>query len=439
MLFLLSFHQESPERNQGLLRLAQPPLPQQQQQQQHSPPQQQAQQSPPHNVQQQPTIQSPAHSRPYNQQNGIIGRTSVPPNEEKERQKRLEDMKRKQAEMEREREQQAEERLREAQKQEIRQQQHQQQLQQQQLQLQQQQRLANHPPQSILNSPSKNNVQFNNSINNNNNINQQNNGTRPGQYTSPLTAKHPAAGHLRLENLVMNGPSTPQTPPQGYQQYNGYPNSPASYNHSNQNFHADATTPTSPTGGPQQRLDTLLHGSSPSDKTPNRQPPSSGPLSPSSSSGLQRSCLVSTPGDQTTSSTKRVSFHDPGSSQPPPPPSSQPPPIREDPNHFINEAETMLASPKTPDGPGGIFVGSTPGVIGAQEVYRDPRQRRLAEQQQQQQKQQTSRVPEKLTFKEKMKMFAMETGEDGTPRDKVKISRAQRDIDTIASPTANSS
>lgn len=30
----------------------------------------------------------------------------------------------------------------------------------------------------------------------------------------------------------------------------------------------------------------------------------------------------------------------------------------------------MLASPKTPDGPGGLFVGSTPGVIGAQEVYR---------------------------------------------------------------------
>jgi hypothetical protein len=28
-----------------------------------------------------------------------------------------------------------------------------------------------------------------------------------------------------------------------------------------------------------------------------------------------------------------------------------------------------------------------------------------------------------------MKMFAMETGEDGTPKDKVKISRAQRDIE----------
>jgi hypothetical protein len=35
-----------------------------------------------------------------------------------------------------------------------------------------------------------------------------------------------------------------------------------------------------------------------------------------------------------------------------------------------------------------------------------------------------------------MKMFAMETGEDGTPRDKVKISRAQRDIDNLGTPTS---
>lgn len=64
---------------------------------------------------------------------------------------------------------------------------------------------------------------------------------------------------------------------------------------------------------------------------------------------------------------------------------------------------------------------------------RDPRTRRLQEQQNQ--KMMTAKVPEKLSFKEKMKMFAMETGEDGTPRDKVKISRAQRDIDNIGSPT----
>lgn len=37
-----------------------------------------------------------------------------------------------------------------------------------------------------------------------------------------------------------------------------------------------------------------------------------------------------------------------------------------------------------------------------------------------------------------MKMFAMETGEDGTPRDKVKISRAQREIDNIGNPALNS-
>lgn len=47
----------------------------------------------------------------------------------------------------------------------------------------------------------------------------------------------------------------------------------------------------------------------------------------------------------------------------------------------------------------------------------------------------TAKVPEKLSFKEKMKMFAMETGEDGTPKDKVKISRAQRDIDNLGSPS----
>lgn len=111
--------------------------------------------------------------------------------------------------------------------------------------------------------------------------------------------------------------------------------------------------------------------------------------------------------------------------------------ITEDPNIFINDAEMLLASPKTPEGPGIPLSGSTPGVIGAQEVYKDPRQRRLAEKQkQQQQNSQVGQVPEKLSFKEKMKMFAMETGEDGTPRDKVKISRAQREIDNIGNPTS---
>ncbi|KZC07815.1 hypothetical protein WN55_09896, partial [Dufourea novaeangliae] len=103
--------------------------------------------------------------------------------------------------------------------------------------------------------------------------------------------------------------------------------------------------------------------------------------------------------------------------------------------NFISDAESLLASPKTPEGSSMPLQGNTPGVIGAQEVYKDPRQRRLAEKQKLQQNAPVGPVPEKLSFKEKMKMFAMETGEDGTPRDKVKISRAQREIDNIGNST----
>ncbi|KAL9896880.1 adherens junction formation factor afadin isoform 3-T4 [Glossina fuscipes fuscipes] len=108
--------------------------------------------------------------------------------------------------------------------------------------------------------------------------------------------------------------------------------------------------------------------------------------------------------------------------------------IRED-TSFLQQSldASMLPSmPATPDTAAwNTTVQSTPGVIGAQEVYRDPRQRRLAEKQQQQQQRSTEAVPEKLSFKEKMKMFALDSGEDHTPKDKLKISRAQRDIDAV--------
>jgi afadin len=98
---------------------------------------------------------------------------------------------------------------------------------------------------------------------------------------------------------------------------------------------------------------------------------------------------------------------------------------------FFKEASAMLLSPRSPEAvtPG---TGNTPGVIGAQEVYRDPRMRRLAEQQQKQQA--AAPKPEKLTFKEKMKMFAMESGEVETPKDKVKVSSKQREIETPVAP-----
>ncbi|XP_053682855.1 afadin isoform X1 [Sabethes cyaneus] len=103
---------------------------------------------------------------------------------------------------------------------------------------------------------------------------------------------------------------------------------------------------------------------------------------------------------------------------------------RPDPDRFIDETmPAMLHTPTTPEAESwNIQMQATPGVIGAQEVYRDPRTRRLAEQQQ---KQKSEPVPEKLSFKEKMKMFALESGENNTPKDKLKISRAQRDIDAV--------
>lgn len=104
----------------------------------------------------------------------------------------------------------------------------------------------------------------------------------------------------------------------------------------------------------------------------------------------------------------------------------------EESGYTLQDIDAVLNAP-----PGGYLVASTPGVIGAQEVYRDPRQRI----ERQRALQQPSRPPgpEKLTFREKMRMFARETGEEHTPRDKMKISRAQREIETSLNgvPTPN--
>ena len=73
--------------------------------------------------------------------------------------------------------------------------------------------------------------------------------------------------------------------------------------------------------------------------------------------------------------------------------------------------------------------GNTPGVIGAQEVYNDPRQRIEAARMKTTQNR-PHVGPEKLSFQEKMKMFAMEAGQQDSPKTKVKISKAQREIET---------
>ena len=91
-------------------------------------------------------------------------------------------------------------------------------------------------------------------------------------------------------------------------------------------------------------------------------------------------------------STKKVQFSDAESTP------------KQDPDMFIAEAQQMMSHSVSPRSP----TGTTPGVIGAQEVYRDPRQKRLNEQAERLAASKGPAVPEKLTFREKMKMFAME-------------------------------
>lgn len=78
--------------------------------------------------------------------------------------------------------------------------------------------------------------------------------------------------------------------------------------------------------------------------------------------------------------------------------------------------------------------GNTPGVIGSQEVYNDPRKRIEAARLKSLNLNQPGpdKVPEKLSFAEKMKMFAKTSGsvaDDENNQTRVKISKAQREIE----------
>lgn len=108
----------------------------------------------------------------------------------------------------------------------------------------------------------------------------------------------------------------------------------------------------------------------------------------------------------------------------------EPTPTADESSSFtLQDIDEVLGS--SPGNTNWMGTGDTPGVIGAQEVYRDPRQRMLAERMKSNQNQPANHIgPEKLSFKEKMKMFAMEAGQQETPKDKVKISKAQREIET---------
>ena len=85
-------------------------------------------------------------------------------------------------------------------------------------------------------------------------------------------------------------------------------------------------------------------------------------------------------------------------------------------------------APSTPPSTTNYVQQDSPMVIGAQEVYRDPRTRIEA-----QKAAETSgarkQAVERMSFRDKMKYFAQEAGED-TPKYKAKLSRTQRNIES---------
>lgn len=77
-------------------------------------------------------------------------------------------------------------------------------------------------------------------------------------------------------------------------------------------------------------------------------------------------------------------------------------------------------------GGGGEPTGYTPSVIGSQEVYKDPRSR--IEAKQHAHKTKGEMAEDRMSFKDKMKMFANEAGES-TPVQRPKASKSQRALE----------
>ena len=82
----------------------------------------------------------------------------------------------------------------------------------------------------------------------------------------------------------------------------------------------------------------------------------------------------------------------------------------------------MHGMPMDPDAP----TGNTPGVIGAQEVYRDPRSKR--EVQQHSQTGDRGGAGDRLSFKDKMKIFDGEAGENLSGQ-RPKLGKLQRALE----------
>ncbi|KAF1768990.1 hypothetical protein GCK72_000803 [Caenorhabditis remanei] len=76
-----------------------------------------------------------------------------------------------------------------------------------------------------------------------------------------------------------------------------------------------------------------------------------------------------------------------------------------------------------------VPVLDSPGIVGTNEIYRDPRQRRLNELQDRNRNENNSDGA-KLDFRDKQRLFARQIGEDSIPRQRMDVSSAQRLIET---------
>ncbi|XP_070568071.1 afadin-like isoform X2 [Ptychodera flava] len=93
-------------------------------------------------------------------------------------------------------------------------------------------------------------------------------------------------------------------------------------------------------------------------------------------------------------------------------------------NTGSNQANQDFVSPNNSNNMATYTTAPTPGVIGAQEIYNDPRNRIQAMQALQKQK---TAVPDRMSFRDKMKMFADEIGEN-SPQEKTKSSKWEREF-----------
>ncbi|EGT46400.1 CBN-AFD-1 protein [Caenorhabditis brenneri] len=77
-----------------------------------------------------------------------------------------------------------------------------------------------------------------------------------------------------------------------------------------------------------------------------------------------------------------------------------------------------------------VPVLDSPGIVGTNEIYRDPRQRRLNELQDRNKNSGNGADGAKLDFRDKQRLFARQIGEESVPRQRMDVSSAQRLIET---------